>query len=72
VPKQERIRKPRVVVEKNTRTEVMADSRTHREADRLREEMDEMLAEVDEVLADNEEFRNAEAFVDAYRQKGGQ
>jgi ubiquitin-like protein Pup len=65
--KQERIRKPRVVVEKYTRTEVMADSRTHREADRLRAELDEMLDEIDEVLEEN-----AEEFVKGYVQKGGQ
>jgi hypothetical protein len=72
VSRQERIRKPRVVVEKNTRTEVMADSRTKRPADQLRAEMDEMLDEVDAVLDENEEFRNAQAFVEGYRQKGGQ
>jgi len=65
--RQERSRKPRVRVEMNTRTEAMADSRTHREADRLRAELDEMLDEVDAVLEEN-----AEAFVKGYVQKGGQ
>jgi ubiquitin-like protein Pup len=70
--KQERIQKPRVVVDRNTRTEVMADSRTHREGDKLRAEFDDMLDEVDEILDENEEFRNAQAFVEGYVQKGGE
>jgi len=64
---QQRIRKPRTTVDMNTRTEVMADSRTHREADRLRAEMDEMLDEVDAVLEEN-----AQEFVANYMQRGGQ
>jgi ubiquitin-like protein Pup len=67
--KQERIQKPRVVVDRNTRTEVMADSRTKRSADKLRAELDEMLDEIDDILEEN---GNAQEFVAGYRQKGGE
>jgi len=64
---QQRIRKPRTTVDMNTRTEVMKDSRTHREADRLRAELDDMLDEVDAVLEEN-----ATEFIESYVQEGGQ
>jgi hypothetical protein len=41
-------------------------------AEVLEAEADALLDEVDAILAENEEFQNAEAFVEAFRQQGGE
>lgn len=65
----ERVRKQRTVVKKNTRTEVIdqppAKSTAKREA--IQREMDELLEDIDGVLEEN-----AQEFVNAYVQKGGE
>ena len=65
----ERIRKPRTVVTKNTRTEVIEDRPTRSETEKkaIAEELDEMLEDIDGVLE-----QNAEEFVRGYVQKGGE
>jgi prokaryotic ubiquitin-like protein Pup len=67
--KQERVQKPRTVVHKNTRTEVMDDTKTRSEERKqaLEEEMNAMVDEIDDLLEEN-----AELFVKSYVQKGGQ
>jgi ribosome assembly protein YihI (activator of Der GTPase) len=47
-----------------------AASRPRAEAAKV--EADALLDEIDAILDENEEFQNAQAFVDAYRQKGGE
>ncbi len=67
---QERIRKGRTVVGKNTRTEVIdQDTRTRAEkkAEALKQELDDLLDEVDALLDEN-----AEEFVKSFVQKGGE
>ncbi len=67
---QKRVQKPRVVVEKNTRTEVIdEDKRTRaaKKAEALKAEMDEILDDIDEVLSSEETIQ-----VDQYVQKGGE
>lgn len=50
--KKERIRKPRVRVTKNTRTEVIEERQTRSETERqaLKQELDDLLDQVDDVL----------------------
>ena len=80
----EKIRKQRTVVTKNTRTEVIdrdTRTRTDVEAAALKAELDAELAAIDdileEVLRDGAEVRGkgvhqAQAFIDAYVQRGGE
>jgi ubiquitin-like protein Pup len=65
----ERIRKPRTVVKKNTRTEVMDQPASKSEVRRkaIQQEMDDMLEDIDGVLEEN-----AQAFIDSFVQKGGE
>jgi ubiquitin-like protein Pup len=67
--KQERVTKPRTIVQKNTRTEVMDDTKTRSEERKqaLEEEMNAMVDEIDDLLEEN-----AELFVKSYVQKGGE
>jgi hypothetical protein len=60
-------------------TEVHEDTRTARQRQRgqaeraaLDAELDDFLHEVDEVLDDSEEMRDAQAFIDSFKQRGGQ
>lgn len=64
-----RIQKPRTRVQKNTRTEVLEDTPTRGEEERaaLADEIDDLLDDIDEVLEEN-----AQEFVQAYVQKGGE
>jgi len=66
---QKRIQKPRTLVRKNTRTEVMDQKPTKSEQKRsaIRAELDTVLDDIDAVLEEN-----AELFVDQYVQQGGQ
>jgi ubiquitin-like protein Pup len=68
--KQEHVKKQRTRVTKNTRTEVIDGEKGSRSEIRrkaIQAEMDEMLADIDEVLEEN-----AEEFVGAFVQKGGE
>ena len=47
-------------------------TRSQEEAEAIKAELDDMLDEIDEVLDGNEEFTNAQAFVEGFVQKGGQ
>lgn len=69
MPKHERIAKPRTVVQRNTRTEIIDDrpTRSQEEREAVAAELDDMLDEIDGVLE-----QNAEEFVQGYVQKGGQ
>jgi ubiquitin-like protein Pup len=72
---QKQVRKLRTRVTMNTRTEVIDEDQTTRsekERAALKDELDDLLDEVDEVLDGNEEFRNAQEFIDGYVQKSGE
>ena len=43
-----------------------------KDTEALKADLDALLDEVDGVLDGNEEFKDAQAFVDGYQQKGGQ
>lgn len=69
-----RVHKERTQVKRNTRTEAHQDVRTKRERDRaaaekaaLDREMDDLIDEIDGVLE-----QNAEEFITAFVQKGGE
>lgn len=66
---QQRAHKPRTRVTKNTRTEVLEETSTRGEEQRqaLADEIDDLLDDIDEVLEEN-----AQEFVQAYVQKGGE
>ena len=66
----ERVRKPRVTTQKNTRTEVIdGDNRTRtaKEAEALKHELDELLDDIDEALQGIHENTALN-----FKQKGGQ
>ena len=50
--KKERVSKPRVRVQKNTRTEVIEERKTRSETERqaLKDELDQLVDEIDDVL----------------------
>lgn len=66
---QRRIQKPRVRVQRNTRTEVIEERQTRSEERReaIERELDDVLDEIDDVLE-----QNAEQFVKDFVQKGGE
>ena len=68
----ERVYKSRAPAHRPTEVIDSEQERPRREGQRLKAELDELLAEVDEVLDGNEEFSNAQAFVDSFQQKGGE
>jgi ubiquitin-like protein Pup len=43
-----------------------------KKAKKLAKEMDELLTEVDQVLDENEDFKNAQTFIEGWVQKGGE
>lgn len=56
---------------KPTRAESHKAAERKADTEKLKQDLDEMLDEIDDVLND-EEFSNAEEFVNSYRQKGGE
>ncbi|MGH7773962.1 MAG: hypothetical protein ACREQA_17200 [Candidatus Binatia bacterium] len=74
--KQERIQKPRVIVEKNTREEVIdGDNRTRtaKKAEALKQELDAELDAIDALLAETGQTdEEVQAFVEGFKQHGGQ
>lgn len=74
--KQERtyVKPGRTTASRDMQEKIHEDTKTRSaaKADAIKAEMDEMLDEIDNLLENNEEFVNAEAFVDSFRQKGGE
>lgn len=68
----ERIRKDKAVqrAEEKVTAEAAVEAKTSENAEKLKDELDALLEEIDEALGEN--LENAQAFVDAFQQKGGQ
>lgn len=74
--KQERtyVKPGRTTASRDMQEKIHTDTKTRsqEESEAIKAELDELLDEVDDVLDGNEEFRNAQDFVEGFVQKGGE
>lgn len=71
---QKYVKPGRVKASRDMQEKVHEDTKTRSQekAEAIEAELDEMLDDIDDALDGNEEFRNAQAFVDSFVQKGGE
>ena len=72
--KQAYVKPGRTTASRDMQEKIHTDTktRTQEEGEAIKAELDDLLDEVDDVLDGNEEFKNAQAFVEGFIQKGGE